>query len=96
MTNDTEDGRGNGQGGHGHDKQYDIVINGDPFTIDHDVVSYEDAVALAYPVPPSPDTRFTVTFFDAHKPKEGALKPGGSVEVKKDGTIFNVKPTITS
>jgi hypothetical protein len=36
---------------------------------------------------------FIITFRNAKKPKEGTLVEGQSVEVKKDGTIFNVKAT---
>ena len=77
----------------GHHKEIRIIVNGEPKTVQSEVVSYDEVVKLAYPTPPGPDTRFTVTFRNARKPKEGSLAPGGSVEVKKDGTIFNVKAT---
>lgn len=48
---------------------------------------------MAYPTPPFADTFYTVTYRNAHEPKEGTLVEGQSVEVKKDGTIFNVKAT---
>jgi Multiubiquitin len=75
------------------DKDFTIIINGEPKLVESEVVTYDEVVKLAYPTPPSPDTLFTVTFRNAKKPKEGTLAPGGSVEVKKDGTIFNVKAT---
>jgi hypothetical protein len=50
-------------------------------------------VSIAYPVSPSPETRYTVTYRKAEKPREGSLAPGQTVEVKKDGTTFNVKAT---
>ncbi len=56
-------------------------------------MSYEEVVKLAYPTPPSPDTRYTVTYRNAKGPKEGSLAPGQSVEIKEEGTIFNVKAT---
>lgn len=70
-----------------------IIVNGTPSIAETDIVSYEEVVALAYPVPPSPNTRFTVTFRHAQAPKEGSLVPGRTVEVKHHGTIFNVKAT---
>ena len=74
-------------------KHFVIIVNGEQKTVESRSVSYEEVVKLAYPTPPSPDTRFTVTYRKAEKPHEGSLAPGQSVEVKKDGTIFNVKPT---
>jgi hypothetical protein len=70
-----------------------IVVNTVPFVVDGDNVTYEQVVQIAFPVPPSADTRFTVTFRKAKDPKEGTLKSGKSVTVKKEGTIFNVKAT---
>jgi len=74
-------------------KQFVIIVNLEAKTVDSREVSYEQVVKLAYPTPPSPETRFTVTYRKAEKPHEGSLAPGQSVEVKKDGTIFNVKAT---
>jgi Multiubiquitin len=74
-------------------KDFVIIVNGEQKTVESRSVSYEEVVKIAYPTPPSPETRFTVTYRKAEKPHEGSLAPGQSVEVKKDGTIFNVKPT---
>jgi hypothetical protein len=74
-------------------EEFDIVVNAAPYTVDSQLVTFEQVVKIAYPTPPSPDSRFTVSFRKAHEPKEGSLLPGGSVEVKKEGTIFNVKAT---
>jgi hypothetical protein len=76
-----------------HTKEIRIIVNGEPKVVESDIVSYDQVVRLAYPTPPSPDTLFTVTFRNAKEPKEGSLAPGGTVEVKKEGTIFNVKAT---
>jgi Multiubiquitin len=76
---------------HGHEAQ--IVVNAAVDTVPTREVSYEEVTTLAYATPPTPDTRYTVTFRNAQKPKEGSLAPGQSVEVKKEGTIFNVKAT---
>jgi hypothetical protein len=75
------------------EKQFVIIVNLEPKTVESREVSYEQVVKLAYPTPPSPETRYTVTYRKAEKPHEGSLAPGQSVEVKKDGTIFNVKAT---
>jgi hypothetical protein len=75
------------------DTRCTIVVNTVPFLIDNEHVTYEQVVHLAFPVPPSADTRFTVTFRKGKEPKEGTLKSGKSVTVKKEGTIFNVKAT---
>lgn len=71
-----------------------IIVNAVPDTVESPLVSYEQVVRIAYPTPPSPDTRFTVTYRKAVAPNhEGSLVAGQSVEVKKKGTIFNVKAT---
>jgi len=89
MTDETADASVTGA----QETEYAIVINGELAVVPHKQVSYEEVVAIAYPVPPSPETRFTVSYRKAEKPHEGSLAPGQTVEVKKDGTIFNVKPT---
>jgi Multiubiquitin len=74
--------------------EYAIVINGELAVVPHDVVSYAEVVAIAYPVPPGPDTTYTVTFRKAKGPRhEGILVEGETVEVKKEGTTFDVVPT---
>ncbi len=70
-----------------------FVVNATTDTVPSRDVTYDEVTKLAYPPPPAPGTRYTVTFRNAHKPKEGSLAPGQSVEVKKEGTIFNVKAT---
>jgi hypothetical protein len=74
-------------------ERFVIIVNTQPHTVESETVSYEEIVKLAYPTPPSPDARCTVTYRNAEEPKEGSLAPGHSVEVKKKGTIFNVKAT---
>jgi multiubiquitin len=55
---------------------------------------YAEVVAIAYPVPPGPDTTYTVTFRKAKGPRrEGILVEGETVDVKKEGTTFDVVPT---
>ena len=46
------------------------------------------------PVPPGPDTTYTVTYRKAKAPRhEGILVEGETVEVRKEGTTFDVVPT---
>jgi hypothetical protein len=76
-----------------HTKEIRIIVNGVPNIVEADTVSYEQVVKLAYPAPPSPNTYFTVTFRNAEGRKEGSLAPGQTVQVKREGTIFNVTST---
>lgn len=77
-------------------KSIEIIVSGTAYDVPDDTVTYAEVITLAYPDPPAADTRFTVTYYNAHKPKEGTLTAGQSVEVKKKGTVFNVKATIKS
>jgi hypothetical protein len=81
----------------GEEKDGVIVVNAQEHAVESLIVTYDEVVALAYPTPPAPDTRYTVTYRKAKEPHhEGSLAPGQSVEVKKKGTIFNVTPTSKS
>jgi hypothetical protein len=73
--------------------EFEIIIDGEIAVVPHEQVSFAEVVAIAYPVPPSPDTTFTVTFRKAETPREGDLVAGQVVIVKKKGTIFDVTPT---
>lgn len=74
--------------------EFAIVVNGELAVVPHEEVSWAEVVAIAFPMPPSPDTMFTVTYRKAKGPKhEGILVEGDVVEVKKHGTIFDVTPT---
>jgi multiubiquitin len=75
------------------DKDFRIIVNGEPKSVESEIVSFEQVTKLAYPEPPFPETMFTVTYRNAKKPKEGRLVEGQSVEVKRNGTVFNVKAT---
>ena len=72
------------------DRDYAIVVNGELFTVEEETVSYDQVIQLAYPTPPFAEPVYTVTFRKAHKPHEGTLVAGQTVEVKKKGTAFNV------
>ena len=71
--------------------EYSIVINGELAVVPHQTVSFTEVVAIAYPVPPSPQTVFTVSYEHAEGPQhEGLLVDGRTVTVRKDGTTFDV------
>ena len=76
---------------------YEITVNGRPRVVNDEHVSYAQLVQLAFPGPQAPNVVYSVTYTHAaSKPASGTLGPGGVVEVKKKGTIFNVTPTIRS
>ena len=70
-----------------------IIVNGEDHTASSDVVTYQEVVTIAFPIPPSPDARYTVSYRDAKEPHEGSLAPNQSVIVRQKGTVFNVKAT---
>lgn len=72
-----------------------IIVNTDHVVVDHDVLSFAEIVKIAYPVPPTgTDPEFTVSFEHAKSiPHEGDLAEGGTVTVRKFGTIFDVNHT---
>jgi hypothetical protein len=76
------------------DKEYAIVINGELAVVPHEIVSYTEVVAIAYPEQCDPNTTYTVTFRKAQGPRhEGVLVQGQTVAVKHKGTVFNVTAT---
>jgi hypothetical protein len=77
------------------EKHYIIIVNTDPFVVDHDVLTFAELVKIAYPVPPTgTDPEFTISFEHAKStPHHGDLPPNGKVTVKKHGTIFDVDHT---
>lgn len=74
-----------------HTKQYKIVVNGRPETVDKEVLTFDDVVNIAFPNR-DPNTIYSVTFEKAKEPKEGELLPGQSVEIKEN-TEFDVDDT---
>lgn len=87
MTNQQEN-KGEGQD---HPAQFTIVVNGRQKVISSKVVSYDQAVALAFGTPETgANIIYTVTFRNAEAKKpEGSLVSGESVDIK-NGTVFNV------
>jgi Multiubiquitin len=74
-----------------HEKSYKITVNGVEHTVDHDVLSFDEVVALEFPNA-DPNTIFSVSFDHAKEPKEGELLAGRSVTVKQN-TEFDVDDT---
>jgi hypothetical protein len=74
--------------------KYEITINGRAYIVNEARVTFEQIVKLAFPEPPGPNIEFSMTYRHAEsKPHAGDLGPGGVVEVKPKGTVFNVTPT---
>jgi hypothetical protein len=74
-----------------HEKQYKIVVNGVPATVDKEILSFYDVVSIAFPAR-DPNTIYSVSFEKAKEPKEGELLPGQSVTIKEN-TEFDVDDT---
>jgi hypothetical protein len=74
-----------------HEKSYKIMVNGVAHTVDHDVLTFDEVVALAFPTA-DPNTIFSVSFEHAKEPKEGELLAGQSVTIKQN-TEFDVDDT---
>ena len=53
--------------------EFAIIINGELAVVPHDGVSYTEVVSIAYPVPPGPDTTYTVTFRKAKGPRHEGI-----------------------
>jgi hypothetical protein len=80
-----------------HDKTYEVIINGTPYDLADEVVTYEALGALAFPGH-DPAAIFTVAYRNAIASHggSGTLVAGESVKVKKKGTSFDVRLTTRS
>ncbi len=88
------DSHENKQEGKGHDKEYNIIVNGRAKVVTQKELSFAEVVALAFDNPPQGENIvFTVTYRrgEGNKP-EGSLLEGETVKIK-DGMIFNVTAT---
>lgn len=79
-------------------KGYIILVNSVEETVPDKHVTFEQVVKLSHPnAPPETNVKFSMTYRNAASlPHAGELGEGGSVEVKKKGTIFNVTRTVQS
>lgn len=77
------------------EKGYLIKLNSRDYVLEGPVATYEQIVSLEFQYPPAnPNTIYSMTYrHAASKPHAGELAAGGSVTVKKKGTVFNVTPT---
>ena len=76
---------------------YEIIVNSRPITVPRAEVTFEQVVEIAFPGPQGPNVTFSMTYqHAASKPHSGELGPGGVIEVKKEGTVFNVTRTFQS
>ena len=77
---------------------YIILVNSVEETVLDKHVTFEQVVKLSHPnAPPENNVKFSMTYRNAASlPHAGELGEGGSVEVKKKGTIFNVTRTVQS
>ena len=80
--------------GHGHNKEFTIIVNGRQKVVTERNLSFDAIVVLAFDTPPSGENiLFTITYRNGHGNKpEGTLIQGGTVKIK-DGMIFNVTAT---
>lgn len=71
-----------------------IIVNGSKHTVAARIVSFEDIVAIAFPVPPAgSELIYTVSYNRASGPRPvGTLRAGETITIK-NGTIFNVTAT---
>lgn len=79
-------------------KGYVILVNAIEETVPDKHVTFEQVVKLSHPdAPAETNVKFSMTYRNAASlPHAGELGEGGSVEVKKHGTIFNVTRTVQS
>lgn len=76
---------------------YEIIVNSRTHIVQEGRVTFEQVVQLAYPGTQAPNIAFEMTYSHAaSSPHSGNLSAGGSVEVKKKGTIFNVTRCVQS
>lgn len=76
---------------------YEIKVNGRPRIVNDKHVTFEQVVQLAFPVTSAPNIIYSMTYrHAASQPHSGDLAAGGSVDVKTQGTIFNVTRCVQS
>ena len=76
---------------------FEIIVNSRPRTVNARTVTFEQIVQLAFPGQHEPNVVFSMTYrHAAATPPAGELGVGGSVDVKKKGTVFNVTRTVQS
>ena len=96
----TEVERGQGQEmadrgeGRPREDEITVIVNGREREVDHRLLTFDEVVRLAFdPVPSGPNVLLTVSYRHAVHDSKGTLIEGQSVEVKENGTVFNVTAT---
>jgi len=78
-------------------RTFEIIVNSRRKTVTTKQVSFEQIVQLAFPGQHDSNVVFSMTYrHAASQPHAGELGPGGTVKVKKKGTVFNVTRTVQS
>src|SRR4051812_9406707 len=81
-------GGGDVPGGHDHDDQVTIVVNGRAKKWTKDKISYDELVALSgLPMPGGSNPGFTITYHNGPGHQDGTVVPGQSVKVR-NGMVF--------
>lgn len=77
--------------------RFEIIVNARSRSVNARTVTFEQIVQLAFPGQHAPNVVFSMTYRHAvSTPHAGELGAGGSVDVKKKGTVFNVTRTVQS
>jgi Multiubiquitin len=83
--------------GRASSKSFEITVNSRPREVEAQTVLFEQVVQLAFPGQHEINVVFSMTYrHAASMPHAGELGAGGSIEVKKKGTVFNVTRTVRS
>ncbi|HEX7948890.1 MAG TPA: multiubiquitin domain-containing protein [Candidatus Limnocylindrales bacterium] len=72
-----------------------IIVNTREHQVEKGKITFEQVVALAFPVPSGPNVTYTMTVHRGQGHSSHELLPGESVEVI-DGMVFDVTPTVRS
>ena len=76
---------------------FEIIVNSRPKAVPDRKVNFEQIVQLAFPGNHAANVVFSMTYrHAASKPHAGELGKGGVVEVKPEGTVFNVTRAVQS
>lgn len=87
----------NENAGRPHEHHYVITVNSRAEPVPTAHVTFEQVVQLAYPGAHDANVKFSMTFRHvASKPHAGELSAGGAVEVRHQGSTFNVTRTVQS
>ena len=75
-------------------KEVTIMVNGTPYRVEKDEITYDEVVTLAFPdYVQHPERTYSVTYKRGHGSKpEGILSPGSKVRVKNE-MEFKIKHT---